>query len=505
MTNIQTFNTDVLVIGGGASGLAAGIEAGRSGSKVILLEQATELGGMMNWCVGTVSAVNTPGQKKLGIADTKQAHFEDLATHAGDLAPRDNLVLRRVLTDNSTEMMDWLLDLGIVFAPPMIDPPQRVARMHNVVPSSQSFAFHMARACGAAGVDIRLGTSCQNLIEENGRVVGAMAKRDGVMERYIALQGVVLATGDYSGASDLKAGFGKPDVADVEPVAATSTGDGYRFGMALGGTVANGDIIRGPIMRFVPPREPNFIQKIPPFRLVGKAIAFAMRVMPQFLLRPFLMKFLTTVLGPSPELFKSGAVLINQEGHRFTNEVRGPAGAVAKQPGKNAYIVFDQTLATKFSGWPHFVSTAPGIAYAYIDDYRRCRKDIFHCADTVEGLAQQLDLPPASLAGALAQYNESERGERPPIAQGPFYALGPVRSYVVFTEGGLRVTERLEVLRESGSVIEGLYAVGSTGQGGVLLEGHGHHLGWAFISGRIAGALCAKRTHVGGSERTTTT
>ncbi|HYN63530.1 MAG TPA: FAD-binding protein, partial [Candidatus Limnocylindrales bacterium] len=65
------------------------------------------------------------------------------------------------------------------------------------------------------------------------------------------------------------------------------------------------------------------------------------------------------------------------------------------------------------------------------------------------------------------------------------------RSYVVFTDGGLRVTERLEVAREDGSVIPGLFAAGSTGQGGLMLEGHGHHLGWAFISGRIAGRNAA--------------
>lgn len=490
-SSIQTFMTDVLVIGGGASGLAAALEAARHGSRVIVLEKATEIGGMMNWCVGTVSAVNTPQQKQLGIEDTTQAHFEDLAVHAGSLAPRDNLALRRLLTDNTTEMMDWLLDLGVVFANPMIDPPQRVARMHNVVPSSRSFAFHLSRACKAAGVEIRLGTGCQSLIEEGGRVTGVIAKCGGATQRFVAGQGVILATGDYSGAADLKAAFGKGDVANVEPVATTSTGDGYRFGMALGGTVANGDIVRGPIMRFVPPRETTFIQKIPPYRLIGKAIALAMRVVPQWLLRPFLMKFLTTVLGPSPELFKSGAVLINQEGRRFTDEVRGPAADVARQPGKNAYIVFDQALATKFSGWPNFVSTAPGIAYAYIDDYRRCRKDIFLSANTVGELAEQLGVPPGQLGETLQQYNTTERGERPAIAQGPFYALGPVRSYVVFTEGGLRVSERLEVLRENGSAVDGLYAVGSVGQGGVLLEGHGHHLGWAFISGRIAGATCA--------------
>jgi FAD binding domain len=57
--------------------------------------------------------------------------------------------------------------------------------------------------------------------------------------------------------------------------------------------------------------------------------------------------------------------------------------------------------------------------------------------------------------------------------------------------GGLRVNERLQVLSKAGEPIEGLYAAGSVGQGGVLLEGHGHHLGWAFTSGRLAGRHAA--------------
>jgi predicted oxidoreductase len=56
------------------------------------------------------------------------------------------------------------------------------------------------------------------------------------------------------------------------------------------------------------------------------------------------------------------------------------------------------------------------------------------------------------------------------------------------------VSEKLEVQRADGSVIDGLFAAGSTGQGGLLLEGHGHHLGWAFISGRIAGRNAAQAT-----------
>ena len=490
--SVQTIETDIVVIGGGASGLAAASEAARLGSRVVLLETAAKTGGMMNWAVGTVSAVNTPQQRQAGIVDTIDAHFEDLGVHAGKLAPRDNLKLRRILVTHTPDMMDWLLDLGIVFVGPMPDPPQRVARMHNVVPSAGSFAFHLTKACIRAGVDIHLSTPCERLLEDNGRVVGVEGKTGGgETRRILAQQGVILATGDYSGAADLKRAFGAADVAEVEPVASTSTGDGYRLGMGLGATVANGDIVRGPIMRFVPPRDLDFVQKIPPLRWIALLIAWSMRWLPQFILRPFLMKFLTTVLGPSPALFAQGAILINRDGRRFTDELSGPAADVAHQPQKEAFIVFDTALAKKFSAWPYFVSTAPGIAYAYLNDYRRCRKDIFYRADGANSLASALGVPVEQLRETLDRYNSNERGDRPAISKPPFYALGPVKSYVVFTEGGLRVNEWLEVLRQDGSVIAGLYAVGSVGQGGVLLEGHGHHLDWAFISGRIAGANCA--------------
>jgi predicted oxidoreductase len=55
------------------------------------------------------------------------------------------------------------------------------------------------------------------------------------------------------------------------------------------------------------------------------------------------------------------------------------------------------------------------------------------------------------------------------------------------TDGALAVNENLQVLGDNNFPIAGLYAAGSTGQGGLLLEGHGHHLGWGFTSGLLAG------------------
>lgn len=472
---IETF--DVVVVGGGGAGLAAAAEAARLGRGAVLLEKNPWLGGSTAWSVGSISITNSPHQLARGIRDSPQAHFEDLGLLAGAYAPRDNLQLRRILADNTNEMFEWLRGLGLEFAGPMIELPHRYPRMHLVLPNSRAFPHYLGRHCVKLGVDIRLDTTVDRLIVENGRVTGVQARATGGSAiEFRARGGVVLAAGDYSGGRELKARFAGEDVAAVDAVNVTATGDGHRMALEIGAVVVNGDIVRGPIMRFVPPSHDRWMLKLPPWRVLTRAMRLAMEHLPQAWLRPFAMGFLTTALGPSPELFRNGAILVNRAGERFTDELASPAFAVARQPDKVAYIVFDRGLAGRFTAWPHYISTAPGIAYAYLADYRRNRADIYHEAATVEGLARSMGVPGPALARTLG-----EKGAA------PYYALGPVKSYVVFTDGGLRVSERLEVLREDGSAIPGLFAAGSTGQGGLLLEGHGHHLGWAFISGRIAG------------------
>ena len=85
---------------------------------------------------------------------------------------------------------------------------------------------------------------------------------------------------------------------------------------------------------------------------------------------------------------------------------------------------------------------------------------------------------------------QTAAGERK--GEAPFIALGPVRSVFVHNEGGLAVDTNHRVLDAQGQPIRGLYAAGSTGQGGLLLKGHGHHLAWAFVSGRRAGRIAAR-------------
>ncbi len=275
--------------------------------------------------------------------------------------------------------------------------------------------------------------------------------------------------------------FAGEEKANLEAVNPTASGGAISMALAIGCEVLNGDLMSGPTMRFVPPQRESLVRRLPPRPWLGKAVRLAMEVLPESVQRPFAMSFLTTALGVSRDLFQEGAILVNREGERFCDELGRPAVEVPKQPERLAYVVLDGAMAAKFTAWPHFVFTAPGSAYAYLQDYRRNRKDIFHEGRDAEARAGSMDVPATALAESLACLP----------GRGPYVALGPIRSYVVFTDGGLRVTERLEVIGPEGTVLPGFYAAGSTGQGGLLLEGHGHHLGWVFISGKIAGRNAA--------------
>jgi fumarate reductase flavoprotein subunit len=396
---------------------------------------------------------------------------------AGELAGRDNDALRRILCDEVPDAFRWLMSLGVRFYGPMPEPPHRQPRMHNVLPNSLSFAYHLGRRARGIGVDMRLGSRVTSLLTQGDRVTG-VACSDG---RHVHGRAVILAAGDFTNDPELKARFMGAQHAKVEGVNATATGDGQKLALALGAQIVNGDLALGPEIRFAAPVSTTLVRRLPPWRSLAWLMEWAMGHAPQALLRPFIMGFLTTALAPSQSLFEQGALLVNKEGRRFCEERDRPALALADQPDGVGYILIDGRLARQFSAWPHYVSTAPGVAYAYVSDYRRNRPDVYTEAASIAELAAKLRMPAQALLTAF--------GERK--AEGPFVALGPVKPVFVHNEGGLAVDTRHRVLDAQEKPIHGLYAAGATGQGGLLLKGHGHHLAWAFVSGRRAGRIAA--------------
>jgi hypothetical protein len=501
------------VIGGGGAGLCAAIEAAANGAPTILLEKNPTLGGSTAWSVGSVTASQTRHQRRKKIADNPEWHWQDMALFATAGEGPDNAELRRVLCEALPETFDWLSSLGIRFFGPVMEPPHRLPRMHTVLPNSKSFIYHLGRRARRVGVDIRTGVTVTRLLFDSGRVAGVecvarqqsglpsglpsglqsglpSAMQSGLpsglqsaVQTTIQPAGaVILAAGDFTNDPTFKARFmGKPAAA-VPGINVTATGDGQRMAEALGASIVNGHLALGPELRFRAPASEHWLKRLPPWTWLAASLEWSMRTFPPRLWRPLLMQFLTTALAPSLSLFQQGALLVDQQGRRIDAHPAELAARVAQAPGNFAYIVIDARIAYEFSAWPHYISTAPGVAYAYLPDYARNRPDVCRGAATLEDLAKRLCMDVGELQRSVGNH----------FGPGPFWALGPVSAVFVHSEGGLAVDLEHRVLDRVGRSIAGLYAAGSTGQGGLLLKGHGHHLAWAFTSGRRAGRHAAR-------------
>lgn len=480
---------DVLVIGGGGAGLAAAIEAKSHAGRVILIEKNPDLGGTTAWSIGSFSATGTPHQLAAGIEDTPDAHFEDMPKFSGPDADRDNPALRRLFVDNANDTLRWLMSMGVEFFGPMPEPPHTKPRMHNVLPSSRAYIERLGPHARKIGVDIRCDVRAARFLLENGSVAGVAANGpEGDFE--IRAASTVLASGDYAASAELKAKYISEAISRVDAMNPTATGDGHQMAFPLGARVINGDILSGPNLRFLPPPTETLNRRLPPSRLVTRLMKLGLTYAPEWLLRPFVLRFTTTSMAPELDLFRNGALLVNKLGERVDAPPAQLGLRIAEQPDKIGYVILDTALARQYSRWPDFVATAPGVAYAYLDDFRKTRPDIFHTADSVSDLANQLGMTASSLEATIAAHNAD--GGPNTLTEPPFYALGPAKSYIVLTDGGLAVNDSLQLLGENDMPIPGLWAAGSAGQGGLMLKGHGHHIGWAFTSGRLAGRNAAR-------------
>lgn len=509
---MEDVQADVVIVGGGGSGLAAAAEASRFPGKVIVLEKAPELGGTTAMAVGSIMASGTDRQQALGVEDNAALHSADLAQVAKNLKIDDDESLRDVMTENVSETIAFLQSIGVQFIGPVDQPPHRHPRLHQIVPGARGYIYLLARYCRKNGVNIRSGVGATGLIVDNQRVVGvSAADSNGKTYRVMADRGVILASGDVSANEELMKDFVGPDLDRFDAFNPGCTGEGQEMAAAIGGQLvprrdhgAEGLVQ----IRFAPPAESNWVQRIPPTAMLSKLIKLALDYLPGAILRPFIMKFLTTALGPDRRVYENGAILVNRNGERFADELHSvglhdvgqyerpadgevtgqpPNLALADQPAGEAFIIFDSRFAKKFTKWPYFISTAPGIAYAFLDDYRRSRADLFFVAETPEELADKIGLTGTNLANTLNEINQQRRGSDTVIATPPFYGLGPLRAWIFTAQVGLNVNRRLQVLDNDGGVIAGLYAVGSVGMGGFSSSGHGHSLAWAFTTGRLAG------------------
>lgn len=488
---------DVIVVGAGGSGLAAAVSAAEHGCSVLVLEKLPQPGGTTGIAVGSFTANRTAMQQAAGIGDSLEDHAED----AGRFAPagieaRNNDGLRRFFLSQTAETLEWLRGLGLAFQGPNPEPPNRVARMHNVVPNAKAYVAALQARMLRLGAELRCSITVTELLREGARVVGVGTSSGDALH---ARRGVVLAGGDYANSPGMIARFKGDRFGAIEGINPFATGEGHALAETAGAELVNMDITYGPELRFVaPPGKPFFQQLLPAggwrARLAGRLLP----LVPRFVVDAYIKRLLVTWQHPENALFDDGAILLNRNGRRFCNEKIWPEReiAIAGQPAKQAFLLLDRRLCDRYSRWPHFISTAPKIAYAYVDDYLRLRPDVAVAGASLRELGR---VAPDAVAAAVADFNAyaagrapdpfGRTGDRYPLAGDRWVLLGPARACFTTTEGGAAIDESLRVLDRNGEPIAGLYAVGQNGLGGQVLWGHGLHIGWALTSGRLVGKV----------------
>ena len=466
-----------------------------------LLEKRPQAGGTTGIAVGSFTAAGTRWQKRAGIDDNPANHAEDVALFADPgIEARNNEPLRRFFLEHAAETLHWLQEeLGLNYVGPSPEPPNRCPRMHNVVPGAKAYVARFQLALRRRGVTIITGADVNRLVLDDGRVTGVEFRQGAGVRQLRARRGVILATGDYANNPGIIAHHKGEKYRQIEGINPHALGHGHELAEQVGARLVNMDITYGPELRLVAHSSKPFQQWLPASGFASRIMGWLAERMPGWMINRFIKRLLVTWQHPEDALFQDGAILVNSRGERFVNELSWPEReiAVASQPGKTAYLLLDGRLCEQYSRWPKFISTAPDIAYAYVDDYLRLRPDVTASGQQIEQLCQLRGLDATVLKASIEQFNQHARegtvdthgrpGAASPLVTAPWLLLGPVKAYFTTTEGGAAINQRLQVLDQQDQPIPGLYAAGQAGLGGMVLWSHGLHIAWAMTSGRLAG------------------
>lgn len=305
-------------------------------------------------------------------------------------------------------------------------------------------------------VPIWLGTSVEELLFENGKVVGAVINKEGQRLRVKTRSGIVLAAGGFSRNLEMRRRYQRhPITTEWTAGSPSNTGDAICLGHDAGGALD----------------------------LMDEAWWTPVSLVPK---SPF--AWVLVVEKSLPH-----GLFVNQDGKRFTNEaapyidvVNGMYDDVAKTGAAEPrwFHIFDATYRRSSIAGP----IAPGKVMPDKQLPRRYRDGKFlYKARTLAELCEQLRIPTEITKATIARFNEyAVKGEDPDYNRGwsaqdryygdpnvqPNCSLGPVETSPFYavqiypgdlgTKGGLVTDERSRVLNEDGQPIPGLYAAGNS-------------------------------------------
>ncbi|MGL4970418.1 MAG: FAD-dependent oxidoreductase, partial [Cetobacterium sp.] len=171
----REYNADVIVVGGGGAGLAAAVSAHQNGATVLVLEKMPRVGGNTLIAGSAYNAVDPKRQKPLGIEDSIDLHYKH-TFEGGDKLGKP--VLIKTFVENSYPGIEWLESLGMGFKDEIFTVLGALyPRSHKPEkPLGTGFiGTYEDYISKNKGITVLTDTKVEDLILENGRVVGVKA------------------------------------------------------------------------------------------------------------------------------------------------------------------------------------------------------------------------------------------------------------------------------------------------------------------------------------------
>lgn len=459
---------DLVIVGGGGSGLSAAAFAGQAGvESVLVLEKLAYTGGSTSLSGSSFVVGGSSYNEAAGYDFTPEEFLKFYKDTAAAMPGRpegmeinEDLVLK--IGTITGETFDKLMADGLPMPEEAWNPDTPTAIFEGEGRGLACFSKKdVAGPIGAGvlysdfltqyakdnGAEIRLNSTVTELMIDNGAVVGVKVE-DEEKTYNVKAKKVILACGGMEANSELVAKY-SPEAAGAAPYTCPgNTGDFIALTEAL---------------------EPG---------MTGYGSCSMIGI-------DGIMGF-HTPYGLASWL--GFPVWVNQEGERFTNE-SDPyyinSQKIVKETGAKAWGIGDAS-----SAYAQTLEAAVADGYAYK-------------ADTLEELAGMIKVPVDTLKATIEAYNAEASGENgvyhgqtrvvTPLEKGPFYAQ-PVRATLLFTMTSLTVNDNCQVTKVDGTVIDNLYAAGEVAFGNMFFERYiasGSAVQNAVMTGRIAGEHAA--------------
>ena len=464
---VQVVTSEVVIVGAGNAGCAAAASLADNNIQAVVIEQQNVIHGQG----GGIGMVNTKFIQSL-VDEGKLDGLTDVVQHQNiwiqRCGSRVNEKLVSMWFNNAPATGEWLIDKCAEYG--VIPISFRAHAPKAIVP--ETYDYHMFFGVGDFEFDEKCGyfaatnvcytdaqradkhekpavfffnTKAQDLLVEDGRVVGVFAERDGELWLFRASKGVILATGGIHEDPEMTAYYCDDYVNRVQrcehgPVG-FSTGDGHKMGLWVGAKMQD----NGPFPLMLHPQANAMFHGCFPF--------------------------------------------VNLNGERFMNEgtwVQGKSMNIMNQPGNIAFSIFDKnfgeynvkSLEQGTGGGMFWDSMGGAIGAPFLPDdvIPIVESDVANgntlVADTLEELAEKIGCPVDTFVETIRRYNEVVAAQfdddfhKPveflyPVEEGPFYAA-KIGVALLGICGGLSVNTDLQVLDAERKPIPGLYATGNT-------------------------------------------